>query len=249
MAVKVRKRERILFMKYTIDLHTHTTESGHAYSTFLENVAAAYEKGLSVYGLSDHAPAMPGGPHIYYFSNLKVLPSEYKGMRILKGVEANIMDMEGTLDLPQELLETLDYVIASMHLPCFTSGTAKENTDCLIRVMDNPAVQIIGHPDDKRYPLEYERVVRAAAKAGVLLEVNNSSLSPNSFRAGADENVRTYLSLCKEYGVSVILGTDSHFSGYIGDFGNIEPILKELDFPQELIVNTSEDRLKKYIKI
>lgn len=234
-------------MKYKMDLHTHTTESGHAYSTFSENVVAAYERGLEVYGMSDHGPAMPGGPHQFFFSNLKELPGAYKEMRILKGVEANIMDLEGTLDLSQELLEKMDYVIASMHLPCLTSGNAKENTDCLIRVMQNPVVRIIGHPDDARFPLEYDRLVKAAVEADMLLEVNNSSLNPNSFRVGAVENVRTYLKLCKEYGVSIILGTDSHFSGNIGIFAYIEPILEELDFPQELIVNTSVEKLRKYI--
>ena len=168
-------------MKYIIDLHTHSIAGGHAYSTFQENVAAAYAKGLSVYGFSEHAPAMPGGPHPYFFENFKVLPDEYKGMRVLKGCEANIIDLEGHFDLDDSVLARMDYVIASMHLPCVTSGTARENTDCLIKVMDNPAVQIIGHPDDSRYPLEYDRLVQAAGEKRVLLEVNNTSLSMVQF--------------------------------------------------------------------
>ncbi len=234
-------------MKYIIDLHTHSFAGGHAYSTFEENVAVAYEKGLTVYGFSEHAPAMPGGTHIFFFGNLKVLPNEFKGMRILKGCEANIMDLEGKLDLPDVLLARLDYVIASMHIPCLTSGTAKENTDCLIRVMDNPYVQIIGHPDDARYPLEYDRLVAAAKEKNVLLEVNNASLSASSVRAGGRENIETYLKLCKEMEVPIILGTDSHYSAYVGDFSNVEEVLKEMDFPEELIVNTSIEKLKKYI--
>ena len=234
-------------MKYIIDLHTHSIAGGHAYSTFQENVTAAHAKGLKVYGMSEHAPAMPGGPHMFFFGNLKVLPKEYKGMRILKGCEANIVDLEGNLDLPDVLLEQLDYVIASMHIPCVTTGTAKENTDCLIRVMDNPYVQIIGHPDDARYPLEYDRLIAAAKEKNVLLEVNNTSLSTASVRAGGRENIKTYLKLCKEMEVPIILGTDSHYSAYVGDFSNVEALLKEIDFPEELIVNTSIEKLKKYI--
>ena len=60
-------------MKYIIDLHTHSIAGGHAYSTFQENVAAAYAKGLSVYGLSEHAPAKPGGPHMDFFVNLNMM--------------------------------------------------------------------------------------------------------------------------------------------------------------------------------
>ncbi|MBR2037830.1 MAG: phosphatase [Lachnospiraceae bacterium] len=235
-------------MKYIIDLHTHSIAGGHAYSTFQENVAAAYAKGLSVYGFSEHAPAMPGGPHPYFFENFKVLPDEYKGMRVLKGCEANIIDLEGHFDLDDSVLARMDYVIASMHLPCVTSGTARENTDCLIKVMDNPAVQIIGHPDDSRYPLEYDRLVQAAGEKRVLLEVNNTSLSPKSFRKGGLENVQTYLSLCKEYGVPVIVGTDSHFAPQIGDFTYADKVLKDTDFPEELVVNTSVEKLREYIR-
>ena len=234
-------------MKYIIDLHTHSIAGGHAYSTFQENVTAAYAKGLSVYGLSEHAPAMPGGPHPYFFENFKVLPDEYKGMRVLKGCEANIIDLEGHFDLDDSVLARMDYVIASMHLPCVTSGTARENTDCLIKVMDNPAVQIIGHPDDSRYPLEYDRLVQAAGEKGVLLEVNNTSLSPKSFRKGGLENVQTYLSLCKEYGVPVIVGTDSHFAPQIGDFTYADKVLTDMDFPMELVVNTNLELLKSFI--
>ena len=235
-------------MKYIIDLHTHSIAGGHAYSTFQENVAAAYAKGLSVYGFSEHAPAMPGGPHPYFFENFKVLPDEYKGMRVLKGCEANIIDLEGHFDLDDSVLARMDYVIASMHLPCVTSGTARENTDCLIKVMDNPVVQIIGHPDDSRYPLEYDRLVQAAGEKRVLLEVNNTSLSPKSFRKGGLENVQTYLSLCKEYGVPVIVGTDSHFAPQIGDFTYADKVLKDIDFPEELVVNTSVEKLREYIR-
>ncbi len=234
-------------MKYIFDLHTHSTASGHGYSTFQENVQAAYEKGLQVYGFSEHGPAMEGGPHKFFFGNMYVLPGEYKGMRILKGMEANIMDLEGNLDLDEGRMKKLDYVIASFHIVCIKSGTPKENTDCMIKVMDNPLVKIIGHPDDNRYPLEYDRLVRAAKEKGVLLEVNNSSLHPSSVRVGAVENVTTYLKLCKELEVPIILGTDSHYAPYIGDFSAIEDILEKIDFPEELIVNTSLEKLRKYI--
>ena len=234
-------------MNYRIDLHTHTIAGGHAYSTFQENVQAAYEKGLLVYGFSEHAPAMPGGPHPYFFENFKVLPEEYKGMRILKGCEANVIDLEGHLDLADSVLERMDYVIVSMHLPCVTPGTAVENTDCLIKVMDHPAVQIIGHPDDARYPLEYDRLVQAAKEKGVLLEVNNASLSPKSFRQGGLENVQTYLNLCKKYEVPVIVGTDSHFATQIGDFTNADKVLKDMEFPEELVVNANLEQLRRFV--
>lgn len=236
-------------MKLVADLHTHTVACGHAYSTFCENVVAAYNKDLLVYGFSEHAPALLKGTERAFFANLKVLPSEYKGMRILKGCEVNIIDLDGNLDLDEPLLSSLDYVIASLHIDCLQSGTAKENTDCLIRVMDYPFVDIIAHPDNSQFPLEYERLVLAAKEKEVLLEVNESSLKPTSSRPGGKENVMEYLRLCKKYQAPIIVNTDAHYAALIGEFTYAEAVLEELDFPEELVVNTSPEKLRAYVPV
>lgn len=236
-------------MKLIADLHTHTVACGHAYSTFYENIVAAYNRGLSVYGFSEHAPALLKGTERAFFANLKVLPSEYKGMRILKGCEVNIIDLNGKLDLDEPLLSSLDYVIASLHIDCLQSGTAKENTDCLIRVMEYPFVSIIAHPDNSQFPLEYERLVLAAKEKGILIEVNESSLKPTSSRSGGKENITTYLQLCKKHGVPVILNTDAHYAGLIGDFTCSQTLLDELAFPDNLVANADLAMLAKFLPV
>ncbi len=235
-------------MKYRIDLHTHSVAGGHAYSTVKENMEMACAHGLEVYGLSEHAPAMPGGPHEFFFGNLKVLPKEYKGMRVLMGVEANIMDLEGRLDLSENRLKLLDYCIASQHISCVKPGNTRENTDALIKAMQNPYVCIIGHPDDSRYPLEYERLVEAAKRYSVLLEVNNSSMSPLNSRQNAEENIPVYLELCKKYQAPILLGTDAHYCDAVGVFDESDLILRQVNFPQELIINLDPERLWAYLK-
>ncbi len=228
-------------MKYFMDLHTHTIASGHAYSTLRENVVAAQEMGLKCLGISDHGPQTMGGPNIMYFWNLKIVPRQYKDLKLLCGAEANITDFEGHLDLDDFTLSRIDYCIASMHTFCLQPGTAKENTDAAINAMKNPYVKILGHPDDARYPLEYDRLVEAALKEKVLLEINNSSLHPLAARQGARENILTLLRLCKEHKCPVILGTDSHICDTIGRFEWTEELLQEVEFPQELIVNTLDN--------
>ena len=111
-----------------MDLHTHTIASGHGYSTLQENIMEAQRMGLQFLGLSEHGPAMPGGPHEYFFSNYKCIPRQYGNLRLLCGIEANITDDKGGLDLPEHLLERMDYVIASMHPPCVTPGGREYNT-------------------------------------------------------------------------------------------------------------------------
>ncbi|WP_026478406.1 phosphatase [Alkaliphilus transvaalensis] len=236
-------------MKELIDLHCHTISSGHAYSSMEEMIRQAQNKNLRVIGFSDHGPEMPGSCHLYHFFNLSVVPREINGTIILKGVEANILDYNGTIDIPKEALERLDYAIASLHPPCFKSGTIDENTNAIIKVMENPYVKVIGHPDDSRYPLNYEKVVMAAKKNNVALEVNNSSLRSESFREGAQENIRKFLTLCKNYGVKAILGSDAHISFSVGDFSNCKRIINELNFPEELIVNYSKDAINELLEM
>lgn len=235
-------------LKYCLDTHTHTLASGHAYSTINEMVEAAKAKGLSLLAITEHAPSMPGTCHRFYFENLKVFKGKDLGIELLLGVELNILDYEGHVDLENDLLSRLDLRIASLHGPCYPVGSAEENTNACIYAMKNPHIDIIGHPDDGRIPLHYETLVKAAKEHHIALELNNSSLSPQSFRANAAENALVYLKLCKEYGVPISLGTDSHVCFDVGNFCYAEELLKEVDFPEELILNTSVERFKNYLK-
>jgi len=110
-------------MNDIMDLHTHTVASGHAYNTLYEMAKSASEKGLTLMGSTDHAPKMPGTCHEFYFINFKVIPRKIYGVNILMGVELNIMDHTGRVDLRKGLLEKVDYSIASLHELCYKSGT------------------------------------------------------------------------------------------------------------------------------
>lgn len=234
-------------MRDVLDVHTHTLASGHAYNTIWEMARAAAQMGLELLGITDHAPQMPGSCHEFYFSNLKVLPRSIEGITVLHGAEVNIMDFEGRVDLPDRLLPEMDVVIASLHTPCLDPGTRAENTRACIKAMENPCINIIGHPDDGRYPLDYEMLVSAAKEHRVLLEVNNNSLNPNGFRRDTAENDREMLRLCRKMGVPVILGSDAHVVTDIRNHERAAALLRELDFPEELVVNRSTDELMKFI--
>ena len=215
-------------MKAIIDMHTHTVASGHAYSTIHENIQFAKKHGMKFLGTSDHGSTMTGGPAEYFFHNLKVVPREMDGVKILRGMEANILDVNGNIDeLDSKALDGLDYLIASLHIVCIEPSTKEDNTMAILNVMDKEKVKIIGHPDDARYELDYEAIVKKAKEKNILLEVNNSSLSPNTSREGARENILKYLELCKEYGVRIIMGTDSHICYDIGVFQYAEAIIEE----------------------
>ncbi|MCP1102323.1 putative hydrolase [Aequitasia blattaphilus] len=236
-------------MKIEIDTHTHTLVSGHAYSTMNEMAVAAREKGLKGIALTEHAPLLPGSPHFYYFQNLKVVPREKCGIRLFLGVELNILNQKGEVDLAPEILEILDLRIASIHVPCYEGErTVDAITEAYLRAMENPNIDIIGHPDDGRFPINYYRLVQGAVATGTILEVNNTSLSPESFRQNGRENILNLLQECKAQGAFIALGTDAHVDTAIGEYPYVMELLKESDFPEELVVNTSIEKLEKYIK-
>ncbi len=232
-------------MKPLMDLHTHTMASGHGYSTLKENIEAAKAAGLKVLGLSEHGPAAPGGPHKFFFSNYRCIPRQYGDLQLLCGVEANICDYEGTLDLEEALLQKMDYVIASMHTMCCKPGTMEENTRASIRAMENPYVTVLGHPDDDRYPLDRERVVKAAGELGVAIEINNSSLNPAAARQNGRKNIEELLRLCEKYDVPVLLGTDSHICYTVGVFDDALEVLREMAFPDKLVLNYDVENIKR----
>ena len=235
--------------EYVLDLHTHTIASGHAYNTLREMAKAASDKGLSVLGITEHAPKMPGTCHSFYFHNLKTVPRELYGIRLLLGSEVNIMDFEGNIDLEERDLKGMDIIIASLHTPCIKPGSVRENTTAYLKAMENPYVNIIGHPDDGRYPVDYCALVEGAKEKGKVLELNNHSLDPKCFRRDARENDLKMLELCKEYAVPVIMGSDAHFDTLIGEFSMARELLEEVDFPEELVLNRSVEALQGHVNV
>lgn len=231
-------------MNFVLDTHTHSIASGHAYSTIQEMAKAASEKGLELLGISEHAPAMEGTCKEIYFRNLKVIPDTMYGVEMLFGIEANIMDYEGNTDVSTRTFECLDYGIASLHINCIKPGTIEENTNAYLHAMENPYINIIGHPDDSRFEIDYEKLVEKAKETNTLLEINNTSLSPETLRRNSKNNYYEMLTLCAKNQVPVILGSDAHISYDVGNFQYALTLLEEIDFPEKLIANLSVERYK-----
>lgn len=230
-------------MNISIDLHTHTIASGHAYSTLLENIRMAQEKNMTAMGTSDHARMLPGAFHPIFFQDYKVIPEKVGNIRIFKGIEANIYDFNGHIDVESPVLESVDYIIASLHSHCFTSGSVMDNTDALVAVMENPYVKIIGHPDDSRFPVDYNRLASEAKAAGVALELNNSSLHPRSTRKNGRKNAIQMLKACMAAETRIIVNSDAHIAFDVGNLDAACDLLDDVGFPEALVVNRSLETL------
>ncbi len=168
------------------DLHVHSIWSDGK-GTTEEMAAAAIARNFTHMAFCDHSPLlMKKYSDASYFSRqaleIDTLQKQFhNGFTILKGVEVDILP-DGSLDLPDEILRKMDIVVASMHVAL--DQPLEIATNRLIRAIEHPLVNIIGHPGGRIYPmvdlvdLDWERVYRAAAYNQVALEINSHKSHP-----------------------------------------------------------------------
>ena len=227
------------------DMHTHTIASDHAYSTISENCHWAKLNNIKAIAMTDHCGTMPDAPHIWHIENLHILPRKIDDIIVLKGVETNIINFNGDLDISDNTLENLEWVVASMHTETTPNGSADEITSAYLNLMkNNKYVDLIGHPTMEYFKCDYESFVKAAVEYNKIIEINESSIK---VKKGSRENSIEILKLCKKYGARVSVDTDCHFCQLVGKVPVAMEIIKELDFPKELIINSNWEILREWI--
>lgn len=234
-------------MKIVADTHVHTVASTHAYSTVLENARFAADIGLKYLAITDHAPAVPDAPHLWHFFNMKMLPPEIFGVKILKGAEVNILDGDATLDLPTDTLDALDFVIASFHAPACTYTMDKKScTSAYLKLAQNKNINVIGHSGGNAFEYDYEPTIKVFKEYNKLVEINENSFV---VRQDSIKNCAEIARLCKKYQVNIIVNSDAHFAHSIGQVGNAMQLLSDIDFPANLIVNGTVERFEEYLAL
>ncbi|MCC8160640.1 MAG: phosphatase [Oscillospiraceae bacterium] len=221
-------------MKILFDTHTHTLASTHAYSTVLEMAKYASEQGMEAIAITDHAPAIPDGAHPWHFLNLKNVPREIYGVKILYGVEVNILDLEGNIDMDDDILKKLDVVNASIHTPCYKDCGAPDHTSAYERIVNNPLIDVICHSGAPAFAYDYEKIIDMAKKNHKLMEINNHSFY---VRQASIPNCRKIAEICKEKEVGIVVSSDAHITFDLGNYSRALDMLKEISFPEKLIIN------------
>jgi len=224
-----------------VDTHVHTVLSGHAWSTLRENILQAKLVGLRGFCITEHSGAVPGAAPEWSPVSMAMLPEREDGLRLYHGLEADILSPDGRLCPAAEYLSKLEFCIASLHIVAADFPRTEDNcTQAYLNALDNPYVYVIGHADRVAYPCDLEAVVKKAAAAGKMMELNNASLIPA--RASGRGNVRTLVRLCRKYGVPLCVSSDAHYCAMVGDVSLAAALLSEEAFPPELIANASMER-------
>jgi DNA polymerase (family X) len=192
------------------DLHMHSTETDGKDDVRAMAVAAR-EAGLEYIAITDHSQslAMANGLDerraLEHAARIRALDAEASGVRVLAGIECDILP-DGSLDLADDCLAALDLVVVSVH-SAFNQDRG-QMTERLLRAIENPYVDIIGHPTGRLllrrqpYTFDLEAVLGAAARSGVAMEINCQvdRLDLNDVHA----------KLARESGVKLVIASDAH---------------------------------------
>lgn len=224
----------IELLKY--DLHIHSINSGHAYGSFYDIVAEARKKKMKMIAITDHGPSMVGTLGNIHFHLGKRMP-KFDDIRVLWGVELNVIDGKGTVDLKDWELEMLDVVLLGFHqsTPYKDLGRVK-NTEALLRALENPYVNILTHPLNHQFDCDKVKIIEKALDRDVLLELNMSYL----VKKGEEQldEYKMMVDLVRKRGKKFILNTDAHFIHEIGDDSILKKFKDRIGLSDDLILKS-----------
>ncbi|WP_101773906.1 PHP domain-containing protein [Peptostreptococcus faecalis] len=245
-------------MKIIADYHTHTIYScggnekrRHAKGTIEENVKMAIEKGIDIIGISEH-----GFNHLYYGLSKKNakkqrkeidrLNEKYPEIKILMGMECNILDDTGKIDMPDDMVEYFDYILAGYHFGSKPTSAGslfnhivnfifrgyfskKYNTNALVNAMKNNKILYITHPGDKG-SVDIKKVADTAEKTGTGLEINShhNRLSVEMLKEIKDMDIKFYI------------GSDAHEPKNIANFDESIKMAEQAGLDFDKIVNVDK---------
>ena len=238
------------------DYHTHTRYS-HGKGSILDNVEEARRKGLEKIAISDH-----GFHHIGFGMSqsdigrmreeILSLNRRFHDIEILMGIEANLIGMDGEIDIPEKYLSAFDIILMGFHMavkpytmgdgwkllvrngldkliPFHSEELKQANTDAMVKAMERYPIRIITHPGAK-IAIDSRKLAKAAAKEGTALEINAS----HGFMTVE------YVKIALEEGASFVISSDAHVPEKVGVFDRAIEIAEAAGVPPQRIINSQE---------
>ena len=233
-------------MQIIADLHSHTNVTAHAYSTLTEMVHAAKEMGLAAIAITNHGPTNPDGPHEWHFSNMDLIPRQIEGVTVIRGIEFDITAPAGGINvMANKSLKPIEFALASFHECLFPPADKDAHTQALEAILHNPYVNALGHMGNPNFPFDHEYIISQCNAHGKIVEINNASLN---VRKGSRENCADIARLCMKYAGPMTVDSDSPICYRVGHVEGALAMLEEIGFPEELVINSSIERLDAYFR-
>ncbi|MCR3921362.1 MAG: PHP domain-containing protein [Firmicutes bacterium] len=242
-------------MQATADYHTHSVYS-HGKGSIEENVQAAFARGLTTIGITDHGPGHffigVGGVSAFRRMQEEIvrLRVKYPLIEILLGVEANIVDVDGTIDVPLEIMDELDFLLVGYHklvrprslaalllgVQNFLAGwlhlrplrLRRQNTAAICAAVRRYPIKAITHPG-LQIDIDTVALAHVCVEQGTLMEINSS------YGKELDGYVKTALPT----GAMFVVNSDAHTPARVGDFSAAYELIERLDVPVERVINIS----------
>ncbi len=226
-----------------VDFHVHSIFSHCGLHTILELLDQARKIGIKGFAVTDHGPTLGGRLNSVFFERF-VSPDP--NIRIFRGIECNVLDNNGNVDIPSEYIQYCEVILVGLHQNIDKGLPPHVYTSMLLAALRrNPAIDIVSHPNDQNYPINYKELARFAAKTGAALEVNNSKIR---LSRSSKEQLLELLSVCKEEGCRVAVNSDTHAIHELGDDSDVSPIIMQARFPEELIVNRTTETAFNFVE-
>jgi putative hydrolase len=245
--------------KVTADYHTHTKYSLAKGGTIYDNARAARQAGLETVGIADHGPANWGHFNLTNLTTFEQIMVETKAveaalpaLKVLAGVEANIISYDGDLDIPHDLQRKLDQVLAGFHLtifpkqlgdgikycgrlalgklsPVWRRKARNDNTKAVVEAVYRNQIDIITHPGLK-ISIDTPELARACARTDTALEINS--------KHGAE--TVAFIKAAAPEGVRFAIGSDAHEPRQVGRLQAGIRAAQAAGLPAEQIINVVE---------
>ncbi len=228
-------------MKIIAELHTHSNEfCDHADNSIDELVALAIQKGFKYLAITNHGPIDDQiSPASFY---VDTIDKKVNGIKFLPGIEEDMRDMKGDLNLAQADLLRMGFVIVSMHSEF--DVPVSDYTPALLALIKNPAVDCIGHiARDPHFNYDLDTVLKAVKEYGKLIEFNSWTVTGY----GRGEACAHVADRCAALGVECVVTSDAHGTDRLGDHGSVIKMFEEKNFPEELVINASEERMEAFL--
>jgi len=226
------------------DMHTHSIASGHGIDTIRTLCEFGVKRGLEGIAITDHGPGLPGGAGYFHFWSLRRMVGGLDlPIRIFTGIEDEIVSKNGDLSLRPDIRKDLDIVMTGLHPDTWI---AEQNltvrTDAVIETMIRGSIHLFTHPVSTYLDVEIDRVLEAAAEHSIALELNASKLDQR-------EELIRYLEQCAARKIGIMVNSDAHLGEEVGVFQGALALLKEIDFPQTLVLNRNRESVTSYLGV